>query len=101
MGWREFLDPLRRRDTLTNPVYMVGFPSDGGLTSGGVSALTTLGLSAVWRCVDILSNGVSQLEWRERRGTLDLPPSRIVVRPQAQRTRREWTSLVVSTLALF
>jgi HK97 family phage portal protein len=90
-----------KRDTLTSPVNMVGFPTDGGLISGGVSATTTLGLSAVWRSIDILSNGVSQLEWRERMGTLDIPPSRIVTRPQAQRTRREWVSLVVSTLALF
>jgi HK97 family phage portal protein len=103
MGLLDRFNPLRNmeRDTLTNPVQMVGFPTDGGLTSGGVSATTTLGLSAVWRCIDILSNGVSQLEWRERQGTLDLPLSRLVVRPQAQRTRREWTSLVVSTLALF
>lgn len=99
MSWRETL--FGKRDTLTNPVHMVGFPSDGGLIAGGVSATTTLGLSAVWRSLDILSNGVSQLDWRERQGTLDMPPSRIVVRPQAQRTRREWTSLVVSTLALF
>ena len=35
------------------------------------------------------------------RGTLELPPSRIVNRPQADRTRREWVSLVVSTLALY
>jgi HK97 family phage portal protein len=103
VGLLDRFNPLRHmeRDTLTNPVQMVGFPTDGGLTSGGVSATTTLGLSAVWRCIDILSNGVSQLEWRERQGTLDLPLSRLVVRPQAQRTRREWTSLVVSTLALF
>lgn len=80
---------------------MVGFPSDGGLVSAGVTATTSLGLSAVWRCLDILSNGVSQLDWLEKRGTLDLPPSRIVVRPQADRTRREWVSLVVSTLALY
>lgn len=80
---------------------MIGFPSDGGLTAGGVTATTTLGLSAVWRCIDILSNGVSQLDWEEREGNRDLSPSRLVLRPQAQRTRREWTSLVVSTLALF
>jgi len=99
MGWKELL--FGKRDTLNERRVMVGFPGTGGLVSGGVSATTTLGLSAVWRCIDILSNGVSQLDWRERRGTLDLPPSRLVARPQAQRTRREWTSLVVSTLALF
>ena len=80
---------------------MIGFPSDGGLVGSGVTATTALGLSAVWRCLDILSNGVSQLEWRERRGNLELPPSRLVRRPQQGYTRREWTSLVVSTLALY
>jgi HK97 family phage portal protein len=83
------------------PVRMIGFPSDGGLVTAGVTATTTLGLSAVWRCLDILSNGVSQLLWRETRGTLDLPLSRIVTRPHSQWTRREWVSLIVSTLALY
>lgn len=68
---------------------------------GGVTPLTAMGISAVWRSLDILSNGVSQLEWQEYRGNLELPNSRIVQRPQAQRTRREWVSIVVSTLALY
>lgn len=80
---------------------MVGFPSDGGLITAGVTGTTALGLSAVWRCVDILSNGVAQLGWSEVRAEAELPPSRLVLRPQAQRTRREWSSLVVSTLALY
>jgi phage portal protein BeeE len=80
---------------------MVGFPADGGLVSAGVTGITAMGLSAVWRCLDILSNGVSQLDWSEKRGTLELPVSRLVRRPQAERTRREWTSIVVSTLALY
>ena len=80
---------------------MIGFPSDGGLVGSGVTATTALGLSAVWRCLDILSNGVSQLEWVEKRSNLELPPSRLVRRPQQDYTRREWTSLVVSTLALY
>jgi len=79
---------------------IVGMESGPGLIPG-VNASTALGLSAVWRCVDVLCNGVSQLPWREMRGTLDLPLSRIVNRPQADRTRREWVSLVVSTLALY
>jgi len=100
MGIRDLI--FGKRDSgMTSPVTMIGFPSDGGLVSGGVTAITAIGLSAVWRCLDILANGVSQLEWRETRGNLILPTSRIVAQPQAQRTRREWTSLVVSTLALF
>ena len=90
-----------RRDAVPTPSQMVGFPSDGGLVSAGVTGTTALGLSAVWRCLDILSNGVSQLDWSEKRGTLELPVSRIVKRPQAERTRREWVSIVVSTLALY
>src|SRR5262245_29642553 len=75
--------------------------SGAGFAIGSVSPTTSLGLSAVWRCLDVLANGVSQLPWREMRGTLELAPSRIVQRPQADRTRREWVSLVVSTLALY
>lgn len=89
-----------QRDAVATPVRVVGLPSDGGW-GGSVTAATALGLSAVWRCLDILSNGVSQLDWREVRGNLELPPSRIVKQPQQAYTRREWTSLVVSTLALF
>lgn len=80
---------------------MIGFPSDGGLTPFGITSNTVQALSAVWRSLDILCNGVSQLEWREVRGNADLPLSRIVKRPEAQRTRREWVSIVVSTLALY
>ena len=80
---------------------MVGFPTDGGLLPSGVTAMSALGLSAVWRSLDILSNGVSQLPWRERRGNADLPLSRLVTRPQSTMTRREWVSKSVSTLALY
>ena len=80
---------------------MIGFTSDGGLLPGGVTATTALGLSSVWRCLDILSNGVSQLPWSERMGNLELPPSRLVSRPLGFGTRREWVSYVVSVLALY
>lgn len=93
--------PAFSRDAEPAPRALIGMPADGGLTFGGVTAATLAGMSAVFRSLDILSNGVSQLEWLERRGNLELPPSRIVSRPQAQRTRREWTSLSVATMALF
>jgi HK97 family phage portal protein len=80
---------------------MIGFGSDGGVAPPSVSSTTVQGLSAVWRALDILSNGVSQLDWSERRGNLELPPSRLVRRPQAERTRREWVTIVVNTLALY
>jgi len=84
-------------------MHMVGFPADGGLIPG-VTSTTALGLSAVWRCLDILSNGVSQLEWKEYLGTVDLPPlatSAIVRRPLEEATRREWVNYVVCSMALF
>jgi phage portal protein BeeE len=101
LSWSSSQMIFGRRDATPTPVRMIGFPSDGGLVTSGVTSLTALGLSSVWRSLDILSNGISQLDWSERRGNLELPPSRLVTRPQAQRTRREWTSLVVSTLALW
>lgn len=89
------------RDVAPAPRIMTGFPTDGGLVTAGVTVNTVLGLSAVARCLDILSNGVSQLPWDEKRGNLILPPSRLVLKPLDACTRREWTSYVVSSLALY
>lgn len=80
---------------------MIGFPSDGGLVTSGVTSTTVLGLSAVWRCLDILTNAVSQCDWYERRGTLDLPLSRLLTRPHPDLTRRDWVNFIVASLALF
>ena len=88
------------RDSLQAPSRLIGLPLDGGLV-WNVTSTTALGLSAVWRCLDILSNGVCRMERHEKRGTLDLPWSRLVRQPQSNRTWREWASLVVSTLALY
>lgn len=81
---------------------MVGFPSFGnsGVLPYGVSSTTVAGLSAVARSLDVLGTGVSQLPWKEHRGTLDLPLSRLTRQPVAFYTRREWTQLVVRTMAL-
>lgn len=88
------------RDAEAQP--MVGFPTGGtsGVLPYNVSNSSIAGLSTVWRCLDVLSTGVSQLPWAEHRGTLDLPLSRITRRPVADYTRREWVMLVVRTLAL-
>lgn len=66
-----------------------------------VSESLALGVDAVWACVTLLADAVSSAEWGEWRGTLQLPPSRIVRRPMAGLTRREWTWLVTATLALY
>lgn len=83
---------------------MVGFPTgaqSSGVVPYGVSTTTAVGLSAVWRCLDVIGTGVSQLIWTEHRGTLELPLSRLTRRPSAFYTRREWTQLVVRTMALY
>ena len=90
-----------QRDALPAPHQMLGFSSDGGVMPPSVSPTTVLGLSAVWRSLDILSNGVSQLDWFERRGDLDLPASRLVKRLEPDRTRRESVTIIVNTLALY
>lgn len=91
---------LGRRDAAPVRNVYIGF-ADGGLMAPGVTSRTVLGLSSVWACLNVLSNGVSQLPWRETRSNLDLPPSRLVQRPSALTTRREWVSYVVSVLALY
>jgi HK97 family phage portal protein len=73
-------------------------PWTGGQDVGESLAL---GVDAVFACVTLLADAVSSAEWGEWRGTLQLPPSRIVRRPMASLTRREWTWLVTSTLALY
>ena len=58
-----------------------------------VSGTTALGLSAVWRCVNLISDSISDLPWREWKGPdqapEELPISRLVRRPMATMTRRE------------
>lgn len=65
------------------------------------SGTTILGLSAVWRCVSLIADTISRMPWTEWRGDEQLPPSRLVRRPTATMSRREWTWRVVATEALF
>jgi HK97 family phage portal protein len=101
VGWlRDLFSPAERDNA--EPVSMVGFPTGGpsGVLPYAVSQTTALGLSAVWRCLDVLGT-ISTLPWSERRGTLDLPLSRLTRRPSAFYTRREWTQLVIRSMALY
>ena len=99
MSWLTDVLGIGKREAAPVRPTLIGVPSMGLIP--GVSSTTAMGLSAVWRCLDVLSNGVSQLPWRELRGNLELPSSRLVARPLGSMTRREWTSRVVSTLALY
>lgn len=70
-----------------------------------VSGSTSLGLSAVWRCVNLISDAIADMPWREWSGPENAPTeleaSRLVRRPMATMTRREWTWRVVATEALY
>ena len=60
--------------------------------------LTTVeaaGLSAVRRCVSVIANAVAGRTWQEWDGTRRLDASRLVLRPAAGMTRREWAWRVV------
>lgn len=81
--------------------------STAGPTRGGSHTLTpyldgrtAVALSAVWRCVTLIADVISDWPWTEWRGDTLLEPSRLVRRPLVTMTRREWTWRVVATEAL-
>jgi phage portal protein BeeE len=61
---------------------------------------SAIGLSAVWRCVTLIADVISDWPWTEWRGDDLLESSRLVRRPMATMSRREWTWRVVATEAL-
>jgi HK97 family phage portal protein len=101
-AWTTRLARLLLREQLpaTPPMRLLGFGDATGVSPYGLTESSALGLSAVWRCVTIIAGGLASLPWGEWRGTLELPPSRIVIRPSSAMTRREWTWRVAATLAL-
>lgn len=80
-------------------------PQRAPLAAPWVSGTTALGLSAVWRCVNLIADTIADCPWQELGGPEDapyaLPTSRLVRRPMATMTRREWTWRVVATEALY
>lgn len=66
-----------------------------------LDARSAMGLSAVWRCVSLIADTIADMPWTEWRGDELLPQSRLVRRPMATMTRREWTWRVVATEALY
>jgi HK97 family phage portal protein len=66
-----------------------------------VTETIALAVDTVYACCRLIADGVSSAVWSERRGNLTLPPSRIVRRPAAGMTRREWLWSVVASMALY
>lgn len=65
-----------------------------------LSATTAIGLSSVHRCVTLIADLISRGAWQEWSGLAQVDPSRLVRRPSALMSRREWVWRVVATEAL-
>jgi len=65
-----------------------------------LTMMEAAGIAAVRRCVSLIANAIAGREWQEWEGKRQLKPSRIVRRPAAMMTRREWAWRVVAAMAL-
>jgi len=66
-----------------------------------ISVIEAAGISAVRRCVTLIANAIAGQRWTEWVGTEQITPvSRLVRRPAAIMSRREWVWRVVSSMAL-
>jgi len=76
---------------ITNAIYPSAYP---------LTILEAAGLAAVRRCVSLIANAVAGRDWQEWEGKRQLTPSRIVRRPAASMSRREWSWRVIASLLL-
>jgi len=78
-------------------------PTVGWESVPWIDARSVMGVSAVWRCVTIIADALGDMPWQEWRGDKELPPSRLVINPVSSEwgTRRDWTRLCASTMALY
>lgn len=66
-----------------------------------LTVIEAAGISAVRRCVTLIANAIAGQRWTEWEGTEQIKPvSRLVRRPAAIMSRREWVWRVVSSMAL-
>jgi len=90
------------RDAILPPYYG-SFVSTGAIQSitYPLTVLEAAGISAVRRCVSLIANAVAGQRWTEWNGYDQIEPvSRIVKRPAAIMSRREWVWRVISQMAL-
>ena len=97
---------LERRDAVPGPLDAVMPRMVAGVLAITPSAypLTVIeaaGVSAVRRCVTLIANAIAGQPWTEWDGREPVDPvSRLVKRPAASMSRREWVWRVVSEMAL-
>ena len=66
-----------------------------------LTVIEAAGISAVRRCVSLIANAIAGQRWTEWEGDTQVsPPSRLVRRPAAAFSRREWAWRVVAQMAL-
>lgn len=70
-------------------------------TAYPLTVIEAAGVSAVRRCVTLIANAVAGQRWTEWEGDQQIKPvSRLVKRPAAVMTRREWVWRCISQMAL-
>jgi len=90
------------RDAILPPYYG-SFVSTSAIQSitYPLTVIEAAGISAVRRCVSLIANAVAGQRWTEWNGYDQIEPvSRIVKRPAAIMSRREWVWRVISQMAL-
>lgn len=88
-----------KRDAVTSPFYLSSVDALPSMAYP-LTAIEAVGISAVRRCVTLIANSIAGRPWREIEGVRDLSPSRLVRRPAAAMTRREWAWRMVASMAL-
>jgi len=76
-------------------------PGRGPIAPPYLDGTSAAGINAVWRCVTLIADVLSDMPWTEWRGDEQLQISRLVRRPMESMTRREWVWRVVATEALY
>lgn len=95
---------VESRDAITNSV--ANLPDSGSTlfilpNAYQLSVVEAAGIGAVRRCVSLIANAIAGQRWTEWFVDRRIEPvSRIVKRPSAMMTRREWVWRVISSMAL-
>ena len=110
---RHALTKVERRDlVVTNPVPLPRYPERREVVTSTLAIPTAAypltvveaaGVSAVRRCVSLIANAIAGQRWTEWEGEPAerlTTTSRIVKRPAASMTRREWVWRVIASMAL-
>lgn len=91
------------RDSIIPPYWPGAYVSTSAIQSitYPLTVIEAAGISAVRRCVSLIANAVAGQRWTEWNGYDQIEPvSRIVKRPAAIMSRREWVWRVISQMAL-